>query len=347
MKLADLFSKKKDITIGYFGGSITEDNKYRKYVNEFFKNTYKDNNFTEINAGIGGTTSFLGVYRAERDILSKEPDILFIEFSVNDMAGIDDGDYSIYERTMEGIIRKTLKLKEDTIIIILGLTTATMNSDYYKKGDIPPSVRAHLKAAQHYNIVYLNAGKTLFDLVEKTGEDIKTYLRDGCHPNDLGGKIYADMICGFLKSDYDFCIDLKDPMCENNLENAYLMMARDYENSDWKLSKCSLYGRLPEYIYSNKPKSELTLSFFGTAFGIYCTTEKDSGILEFSVDGNDFKKLSTWDSYALLFNRAHNYIFEKNLEKKKHTVTIRVSDEKDDDSEGTYIRIGAFFGERE
>ncbi len=346
MKLTELLLKKKDITVGYFGGSITEADKYRKYVNEFLKNTYKENIFTEINAGIGGTTSFLGVYRAEQDILSKNPDILFIEFSVNDMAGVDDGDYSIYKRTTEGIIRKAVDGNKDIIIIFLGLTTASMN-DYYKKGLVPPSVCEHMKVAEYYNVPYLNAGKTLFDLVEKTGEDIKAYLPDDCHPNDEGGKIYADVVCSFLKTDYDWQIELKEPLCENNLENAYLMMAKDYANEEWKISKCSLYGRLPDYIYAYKPGSELSLSFFGSAFGIYCTTEKDSGILEFSIDGKEFKKLSTWDKYALLFNRAHNYIFEKNLEKKLHTLKIRVSEEKDEDSEGNYIRIGAFFGEKE
>ncbi len=345
MTLKELFNLKKDITVGYFGGSITEDDKYRKYVNEFLKNTYRNNNFTEINAGIGGTTSFLGVHRCERDILSKNPDILFVEFSVNDMAGVDDGDYSIYERTMEGIIRKTLSLKPDTIIVILGLTTKSMNA-YYDKNDIPPSVKAHKKIAVYYNVPYINAGYDLFLHIKNTNEDIKDYLHDGCHPNDKGGKFYADIINSFI-FDYDWNISLKELINKNNLENATLLMARDYENSEWKLSKCTLYGRLPEYIYAYKPGSEITLDFYGSSFGIYCTTEKDSGILEYSIDNKPFVKLSTWDKYALSFNRAHNYIFDKNLEKKKHTVTIRVCEENDELSEGTYIRIGAFFGEKE
>ena len=45
--------------------------------------------------------------------------------------------------------------------------------------------------------------------------------------------------------------------------------------------------------------------------------------------------------------KKETLVFEKNLEKTNHTVTIRVCEEKDEDSEGTYIRIGAFFGERE
>lgn len=345
MKLSEFLKKKNEITVGYFGGSITEDDKYRKYVNEFLKNTYKENSFTEINAGIGGTTSFLGVHRAERDILSKEPDILFIEFSVNDMAGVDDGDFSIYKRTMEGIVRKTMKLLPETLIVILGLTTEPAINDYFKKGTLAPCVSEHIKVAEHYNIPYINAGKELFCYLEKSGDNVRDYLHDGCHPNDKGGKLYADVVTKFI-SEYDWDMKEKEPLSENNLENATLLMGKDYENDDWKLSSCTLYGRLPDYIYCYTPGKELEIPFCGSAFGIYCTTEKDSGIIEYSIDGSEWKKVSTWDEYALKFNRAHNYIFEKNLENKKHIAKIRVSENKDELSEGYYIRIGAFFGER-
>ena len=40
--------------------------------------------FTCVNAGIGGTTSHFGAARAEEDLLYARPDVVFVEFSVND-----------------------------------------------------------------------------------------------------------------------------------------------------------------------------------------------------------------------------------------------------------------------
>ena len=49
-----------------------------------FKKAYPQATFTEINAAIGGTGSDLGVFRVQQDVLSKGPDLLFVEFAVND-----------------------------------------------------------------------------------------------------------------------------------------------------------------------------------------------------------------------------------------------------------------------
>jgi hypothetical protein len=40
-----------------------------------------------VNAGIGATDSDYGSLRAQRDVLSKNPDLVIIEFAVNDIGG--------------------------------------------------------------------------------------------------------------------------------------------------------------------------------------------------------------------------------------------------------------------
>ncbi len=63
--------------------------------------------FTEINAAIGGTGSDLGVYRLKQDVLDHKPDLMFVEFAVNDGATEPEQIY----RSMEGIVRQTWRAK--------------------------------------------------------------------------------------------------------------------------------------------------------------------------------------------------------------------------------------------
>lgn len=344
MKISDLMKSKKDITIGYIGGSVTAGKKYSDPFTQYLKDKYPDNNINEINAGVGGTTSFLGVHRSERDLFCHKPDIVIVEFCINDGSSGKDFDYSLYGRTTEGFIKKALKTNENMLIAEFALTSVGLENEYFSKNIVNPSHEVHKKVADYYNVPYVD-GATKFHELSKN-DDLNTFFADGVHPNEKGGKAYCDVLIEALEN-YDWNIK-KDvaPIYDNNFENAQLLMGEDFKNDAWKVSKCSLYGSLPNYIYCNEPGHELKVEFFGSAVGIYCTTEKDSGILEYSIDGGEWKKISTWDVYALQFNRAHNYIFECNLEKKNHTMLIKVVGEKDEDSEGRYIRIGAFMAEK-
>ncbi|MCL2718251.1 MAG: SGNH/GDSL hydrolase family protein [Lachnospiraceae bacterium] len=94
----------EDVTIAYIGGSITQgagakpiNNRcYAKVSCEsFIKRFAKDKNKVHfVKAGIGGTPSQLGIARYHRDILAPEnrlPDIVIIEFAVNDYADETQG----------------------------------------------------------------------------------------------------------------------------------------------------------------------------------------------------------------------------------------------------------------
>ena len=98
--------QREGIKLAYLGGSITEQEGWRVKSLDYFKKTYPNCKFSVINAAIGGTGSNLGVLRIEHDVLSQNPDLLFVEFAVND---------SRFEpieivKSVEGIVRKTWKL---------------------------------------------------------------------------------------------------------------------------------------------------------------------------------------------------------------------------------------------
>ena len=82
----------EDITIAYIGGSITngdsanpkETKCYAYLTTEWWKATFPGANINYVNAGIGATDSYIGVHRAKRDVLAYKPDLVIVEFSVND-----------------------------------------------------------------------------------------------------------------------------------------------------------------------------------------------------------------------------------------------------------------------
>ena len=93
----------EDVYIGFIGGSITEgegctyQNCYAmQTVRNFQKDYGTEDNVHIINAGVSGTPSTLGVIRYERDLIEKNdghlPDLLIIEFAVNDADDPTNGD---------------------------------------------------------------------------------------------------------------------------------------------------------------------------------------------------------------------------------------------------------------
>ena len=90
------------IKVAYLGGSITAQDGWREYSLEWLNKQFPKSRFTEVNAAIGGTGSDFGVFRLHDQVLKYNPDLVFVEFAVND--GSTPTDKVI--RAMEGIVRQ-------------------------------------------------------------------------------------------------------------------------------------------------------------------------------------------------------------------------------------------------
>ena len=142
-----------ELKIGYLGGSITAQNGWRVQTLAHFKKAYPQSTFTEINAAIGGTGSDLGVFRVQQDVLSKGPDLLFVEFAVND--GGTDPQRII--RCMEGIVRQTWKANPKTDICFVYTLTEAL-SPAMLEGKLQRSASAMEKVAEFYGIPTITLG---------------------------------------------------------------------------------------------------------------------------------------------------------------------------------------------
>lgn len=344
MRLNEFLASREKIVLGYLGGSITEGAgascdaaNYASLVTEWFAKEYPAKQFTMVNAGVGGTDSTLGAFRVERDLLSKAPDLVFIEFAVNDT----NVERESCINAMEGIVRKILQYNPSTPLVFLYTLSNTLIERYYAKGELPVSVMAHDQVAKHYKIPALNIGKQLYERMLEEGAQVTDYLPDTTHPNDKGYAFYAENIENFL-SQADWQAGLPQPLSVKNYENAQLLLAGRYADSVWKLSQNDMHGRLPQYIYSDQVGATLEFHFTGPAVGLYFSMDSDSGNVYYSIDEKQEGYFAGWDSYSLRFDRANARMLARDLSPGSHTLTLRILPEKEPLSKGHFCRIGAF-----
>ena len=205
-----------EIRIGFLGGSITQgclasspEKCYAYKVFEWFEETFPDAHFKYVNAGIGATDSQFGCARAEEDLLSREPDICFAEFSVND--GCDEH----YHETYEGLVRKILGSSPDRALMLI------FNVRYDNGENAEPM---HRMIADRYGVPCVSLKKAIWSELESGKIERSLLTTDGLHPNDMGHSLVASVIISVLEDIRENLRDegiSRDEMPEPETDNAY------------------------------------------------------------------------------------------------------------------------------
>ena len=176
------------LTIGYLGGSITagsgaskpEQTSYRALTTRWFRGQFPRAQIAEVNAAIGGTGSDLGAFRCGRDLLSRNPDLVFVEFAVND-GGMKEARVL---RSMEGIVRQVRRANPAAEMVFLYTIQKTSMAEVYDKGELPHTVRWHERVAEAYRIPSLNLGQIIWQTVKDGKATWADLLPDNVHPSD-------------------------------------------------------------------------------------------------------------------------------------------------------------------
>lgn len=173
------------LTIAYIGGSITQGSNassttgsYAYLSYSWWEDTFPDSEITYINAGIGGTDSWLGVHRLGTDVLAYKPDIVIVEFSVN------DGN-TINKETYDSLIRELLESESEPAV--LALLLAHENGSYAKE---------HAPVAFKYQIPIISYSAILTNgLVpwKSVGDS------DGVHPKDTGHRLISYLLTSYFR----------------------------------------------------------------------------------------------------------------------------------------------------
>ena len=322
------------MNLAIIGGSITEGagasnykNTYVYKLEQYFKG--KDKNTVIKNLGAGGTASQFGIFRLQRDLDDFKPDVILIEFAVNDRI------YSSYDASVcfEGLIRECLKITDK--IIIIDFPTGM--------GDGCTSV--HKKVAYYYNIPIIDVQDEIWRRIGRREFNWTHISIDNLHPNDKGHEIYYEIIKEKLES-----LDLKElkATCDNNTLMTYRFnnprIAFDEEvefYGDWREESFKLNNKFDNAAVTDSIDQGIIFRFRGKYLAMMNFLTEDSGILQGELDNFSFNI----DLYREGQGVFENTINLNNLEDKEHILVMKVSDKRNNKSLGNKIIIGGFLVE--
>lgn len=177
-------------TIVYLGGSITMRRKglagrgYADASFKYFREKFAPNGkLTYINSGMNGTSSLIGLIRLERDVLQYNPDIIFVEFSVNDSKD------SIHREAFESMIARLLESESKPALVLLFLRS---EGGY--------SCQGHMQViGEHYHLPMISVCDAIQPEIATGRMKWSEYAGDNIHPHAVGN----DLIAGFISHYYD------------------------------------------------------------------------------------------------------------------------------------------------
>lgn len=274
------------VTVGVIGGSITQGARastaelnYGSLVAAWWRQTYPAAQVTFRNAGIGATGSNLGAHRAERDLLAYNPDVVVVEYGVN------DANEQFSAETLEGLVRQLLKQPKSPAVILLFTMHRNGGNAQEWQG----------KVGAHYGLPMVSFRDAAWPEIEAGRLKWEDVEADEVHPNDAGHRLCADLVIGAMASvrgtlPADAALapvpPLPAPLFTDLYEFARLLTAKNLtpvSNQGWTELAQGPFG--PGW-RSETPGSVLEFAVTGQAFTlIFHRIKRDMGRVAVSVDG--------------------------------------------------------------
>ncbi len=345
----------KKATIAFIGGSITEMNGYRAMMENWFRERFPETEFTFVNAGISSTCSTTGAFRLASDVLSHDPDLLLIEFAVNDDQDAAHGADACI-RGMEGILRHARETHPEMDMLVTYFVNPPM-LDSLHKDETPTSIAAHEKVASHYAVSTVQLAQEVADQIGDGELTWKEY--GGTHPKKPGNSLAASLVQDLLTAawrlpqseqratDDGLSRRVPKPLDKNSYVRGRWISPADAEHGDgwdlgrpdWSSIKGSLRDRFAgtEFLSSSTAGAELTLSFEGTAIGIYVLAGPDAGEVEYSIDGGEPRTVDLYHRFSKSLHYPRTVMLDDELKRGRHKLKLRLGDKPN-----TAVRIIAF-----
>lgn len=336
----------KEVTIAYLGGSITEAAKgWRDQSAYKLREKFPAAKINTINAGIGGTGSDLGVFRLRSQVLGEKPDLVFVEFAVNDIAK----PATLIHKTMEGIVRQIWRENPETDICFVYTITGDMGKDL-QDGRIPTSTAAMEVIADHYGIPSVSMGTKVVELArhgkliykgtKEQYPDKIVFSGDNVHPfPDTGQRLYAEALMSALDTVFKRPVAIKSKRLvkayiRDNWEKAQMIsVSAVVQHGLWekvpadnqelqKIFKKPFIG----FIKSDQAGASLSFRIRGQIAGLYDVVGPGCGQYEIIIDKQEAGIIPRFDSYSTYYRPQ--YFLKQDLKNKAHLVELKVSDKQ-------------------
>lgn len=218
-KVMEKASNGEDITIAYLGGSITNGSSaspqaqkcYAGLTQVWWQYTFQDCNINYVNAGVGATDSYIGVHRAAKDVLASKPDLVVVEYSVNDTN-------SNNQETYESLLREILNSETQPAVVSLVICT----ENYFYKDHYQVAINLDIPCISYAKVALSNMsdGTWTWDQLGST---------DGTHPKNGGHSVIAHLLTYYYNKVLNSINDTK--YTEYTVTDETITLSR-YENAD-------------------------------------------------------------------------------------------------------------------
>jgi lysophospholipase L1-like esterase len=319
----------EDITVGVIGGSITQgssatdhNNCYAELFHKYWVEKFPQSNVNFVNAGIGGTNSYLGVHRVDTQLLDSKPDAVIVEFSVNDT------DKLMNKYSYDSLVRKILNCDSQPAVMLL-FTTQEDGTSLWE---------THKEIGAAYDLPMLSYRAVVYPEVSAGTLDWKDISPDNIHPNDEGHKLIGQLVSRYLDSVYDDLDNIDDSSVAfdtpaytaDYYKDAKMLGASDIapqEISGFEQGGNSVYPELFPDNFVTEGEGYLKFETECKCLGFFYLKKVDGkgGKYDVYVDGErkgtldaDFK--GGWGNYG----ETQQILISKDSE--KHTVEIKLAE---------------------
>ena len=348
------FTREKRGRVVFYGGSITFNPGWRDELMHYLQQRFPETRFDFVASGIPSLGSVPHAFRLEHDVLSGGPvDLIFVEAAVN------DHNYDTYPnraelalRGMEGVVRHLRQVNPMTDIVEMHFVHDE-HLRIFKTGQIPYTIAAHERVAVQYGCPSLDLAREVSDRIDAHEFTWAGDFRD-IHPSPYGQQLYANSITRMLDAAWTTpgaphphaLPETVDPLSYFNGRFGRLTEARllrgftldpDWKPTDDRPTRDG-FVHVPTLVGS-EPGAEFEFNFEGRGVGLLITAGPDAGILEFSVDGSEWRQIDTWTIFSPSLHLPWAIMLSDGLAPGRHTVRVRIAAGHNPKSTGTALRV--------
>ncbi|MBR4748182.1 MAG: hypothetical protein IK083_01240 [Abditibacteriota bacterium] len=311
------------------GGSVTEgagatswETAWGNHAYKWWRKNFPGTNITYKNIAIGATGSDFGAYRLPYHLALFTPDVVCVEYSVNDWGEMGNIGY-------EGVIRQCLSLpNRPAVVCVCHMNLQGVNNQEH-----------HIKVIKYYDLPAVSIKNAVWDNCEAGARDVKEIIADSVHPTDFGHAMLAELVAKdifdkakktkpvkisrvahetlpeplvtdalqYTKYYYPAFVRAKTSGWKQRTEKTEIISARDVYGSDW---------------ISAHPGSTLEFTVTGSVISVcYQRYTHGGGTITCYIDGKEIKTLDCdfsggWGDYW-----ATDYL-ATDLDNTEHTVTF-------------------------
>ncbi len=322
----------------FLGGSITQMAGWRDLVGKQLTARFPKTKFEFVNAGISSTGSTPGAFRLVRDVFAGGPvDLLFVEAAVNDSTNGFGAREQV--RGMEGIVRHARLLQPELDIVMLHFVDPGKIQEV-RAGRRPDVIASHERVAERYGVPSIDLAREITERI-----DAREFTWDGdfksLHPSPFGMSVYARSIERLFDAAWK-----QPPMIEGAV-TAHALRAAIDEHSYFrgrlvKVGEVKGWRVDPDWAPSDKAGTragfvhvpmligetageECRFAFEGTAMGIFVAAGPDAGVVEFRIDGGEWRKQELITSWSKTLHIPWTYVLDADLPPGPHELAMRVA----------------------